>query len=166
MEEWSMAETQISNPGVRFPPPFLFVGGLLVAWLLESRVRRFRLVGADASTAPIETAGTILIVLGVLLMFWGLVTFARAHTAILPMRAASRLVETGPYRISRNPMYSGMTITYMGAMLALNWGWALVLFPIVVVSLHRLVISREERYLHAAFGEEYTAYCRRVQRWI
>ena len=161
-----MAETQIRNPGVRFPPPFLFVAGLIVAWLLESRVRRFRLVAADASTAPIETAGTMLIVLGVLLMIWGMVTFVRARTAILPRRAASNLVETGPYRISRNPMYTGMAVSYLGAMLVLNWGWPLVLFPLVILSLRKFVIGREERYLHDAFGEEYSAYCRRVRRWI
>ena len=161
-----MSETQIRNPGVRFPPPSLFVAGLLVAWLLESRVRRFRFVGVDASTAPIETAGAMLIVLGVLVMFWGMVAFLRARTAILPMRAASSLVETGPYRISRNPMYTGMAIAYLGAMLVLNWGWALVLFPVVIVALRRLVIDREERYLRDAFGDAYVAYCRRVRRWI
>lgn len=103
---------------------------------------------------------------GVILILWGMLTFVRARTAILPIRPASRIVDTGPYRLTRNPMYTGMSLVYLGAMLLLNWGWALVLFPVVLILLYRLVISREEAYLTAAFGEEYLAYCRKVRRWI
>ncbi|MGK2961480.1 MAG: methyltransferase family protein [Gemmatimonadaceae bacterium] len=160
------AETRLANPGVKFPPPLFFVAGLIAAWFLESRVSRFRLIGGDASTAPIETAGLVLIAAGVLLILWAMLTFVRAHTAILPMRPASRIVDHGPYRISRNPMYTGMSVAYLGAMLLLNWGWALVMFPTVLAALYRFVISREEAYLRSEFGEEYLAYCRRVRRWI
>ena len=61
-------EARPLNPGVRFPPPFLFVAGLGLAWLLETQVTRIRFIGADASTSPIETAGAFLMVLGVLLI--------------------------------------------------------------------------------------------------
>ena len=159
-------EAKPSHPGVKFPPPFLFVAGLGLAWLMETRVARIRFIGGDASTAPIETAGVFLLVLGLLIIGWGLLTFARARTAILPMRAASRLVDHGPYRISRNPMYTGMSLLYLGAMLILNWAWALVVFPVVLVLLYKLVISKEEAYLLAEFGDEYRDYCRRVRRWI
>jgi protein-S-isoprenylcysteine O-methyltransferase Ste14 len=159
-------DTKPAHPGVRFPPPFLFVGGLLLAWLLESKVARLRFIGVDASTAPIETAGAFLIVLGVLLIAWGMFTFARARTAILPMKSASRLVDHGPYRLTRNPMYTGMSLIYLGTMLVMNWVWALFIFPVVIWLLYRYVISKEERYLEAEFGEEYREYCRKVRRWI
>lgn len=159
-------EVRPTNPGVRFPPPLLFAGGLLLAWFFESQVKRIRFIGLDASTAPIETAGIFMIVLGVLIIGWGMWTFVRARTAILPMRPASRLVDTGPYRLTRNPMYTGMSLVYLGSMLVLNWVWALFLFPIVIWLLYRFVISREEGYLAAEFGEEYRDYCRRVRRFI
>jgi protein-S-isoprenylcysteine O-methyltransferase Ste14 len=159
-------DTKPSNPGVRFPPPFLFVGGFLLAWLLESKVARLRFIGVDDSTAPIETAGAFMIVLGLLLIGWGMFTFFRARTAKLPQKAASRLVDHGPYRLTRNPMYTGMSLIYLGAMLMLNWVWALFVFPFVIGLLYRYVISKEERYLLSEFGESYREYCRRVRRWI
>lgn len=160
------ADTPISNPGVRFPPPFLFLLGLGLAWLLEMRVVRIRLVGSSASTLLLETIGLALLLLGLLLIFWGLLTFARARTAILPMRPASVIVQTGPYRFSRNPMYVGMAVAYFGGALAMNSGWAIVLLPFVMYGLYRLVIIREEDYLALAFPEEYEAYRGRVRRWI
>lgn len=159
-------EAKPATPGVRFPPPFLFAGGLALAWLLESRVLRLRFIGGDDSRLPLEIAGVFLIAIGLLLMGWALLTFMKARTAILPMRPASRLVEHGPFRISRNPMYTGMALFYLGVMLAMNWVWALVMFPVVIVLLYQLVISREERYLLGEFGDEYRSYCRRVRRWI
>ena len=159
-------ETRPAHPGVRFPPPFLFVTAFLVAWLLESKVARLRFVGAEASTAPIETAGGFMVVLGLLLIAWGMVTFLRARTAILPIKSASKLVDFGPYRITRNPMYTGMSLIYLGSMLVLNMVWPLFIFPLVLWLLYRYVISKEERYLLAEFGDDYRDYCRRVRRWI
>ena len=159
-------ETKPAHPGVKFPPPFLFVAGILLAWFLESNVARLRFVGRDASTAPLETAGTFMIILGILLIGWGMLTFVRAKTAILPIKSASRLVDSGPYRLTRNPMYTGMSLIYLGSMLVLNFVWALFIFPLVIWILYRFVISKEERYLLAEFGDEYEDYRHRVRRWM
>jgi protein-S-isoprenylcysteine O-methyltransferase Ste14 len=48
----------------------------------------------------------------------------------------------------------------------LNWGWALLVFPIVIFLLYRLVIRKEEAYMTTVFGESYLDYCHRVRRWI
>jgi protein-S-isoprenylcysteine O-methyltransferase Ste14 len=99
-------------------------------------------------------------------MGWGIITFRRQHTAVYPNQRARLLVENGPYRHTRNPMYLGMTFLYLGVTALLNSWWALLLLPVVLWALVRLVISREERYLAAEFGEHYGAYRRRVRRWI
>ncbi len=160
------ADMQPANPGVRFPPPFVFLLGLGVAWLLETRLRRIRIVGVEAGTSAIEVIGTVLLVVGLLLIFWGMLTFAQAKTAILPMRPASRVVDHGPYSFTRNPMYTGMALAYLGGAIGINSVWALVLFPFVIATLSRFVIAKEERYLSSAFGEGYDSYRRRVRRWI
>jgi protein-S-isoprenylcysteine O-methyltransferase Ste14 len=82
------------------------------------------------------------------------------------MRPATTIVDYGPYRFTRNPMYTGMAIMYLGGALALNWGWAVVLLPVALLAIYVLVIKREERYLHSAFPIEYTNYQKRVRRWL
>lgn len=161
-----MTNEKGSSPGVRFPPPFLFVGGILVAWLLGSRVYHVPLIPGALAPIVIRAFGYLLILAGVLMAGWGMMTFARAHTAIIPHKPASSLVENGPYRFTRNPMYTGMTSAYLGFAVLLNSGWAILLLPLVLFLLHRFVIKREERYLSAAFGETYDTYRARVKRWV
>lgn len=161
-----MTDAKPAGPGVYFPPPFIFVGGLLVAWLLGSRVYNLPLAPQSVSPIVFRALGYLLILIGLGIAAWGMVTFARAHTAIIPHRPASSLVDTGPYRFTRNPMYTGMTIAYLGVAVHLNSAWAILLLPMVLFLLHRFVIRREERYLSAAFGDTYEAYRARVKRWV
>ena len=154
----------IPHPGVRFPPPFLFAAGFLGAWGL-SRWAPLPIVRGQA-TSVAEVAGGLLVALGVGLVFWGLATFHAHRTAIFPNRPATRIVRSGPYRFTRNPMYTGMTAAYCGLSIIMNDVWPFLLLPFVLVLLVRLVISREERYLASAFPGEYDAYRREVRRWL
>lgn len=160
-----MTGTEV-GPGVRFPPPTLFVVGLAVGWLLDARVRRLAIAGSPSIAGILDFAGLTLVALGLVLAAWGALTFLRHKTAIIPHRPASTIVVAGPYRLTRNPMYLGFTTAYLGSALVMNTWWAMLLLPLVLILLDRLVIQREERYLTAAFGEEYVAYQRRVGRWF
>jgi protein-S-isoprenylcysteine O-methyltransferase Ste14 len=103
---------------------------------------------------------------GFVLMLWGLLTFARVRTGILPIRSATQVVTHGPYRFSRNPMYTGMALAYLGGALSVNSGWSLLLLPFVMLGIYQLVIKREERYLSSAFPAEYGDYKKKVRRWL
>ena len=157
------------NPGVRVPPPLLFVAGFLLAWLVDARLARLPVIaGVGAPSAPhraVQGTGIALVLAGAALALWGMLTFARARTAILPHRPAARLVTGGPYRVTRNPMYTGLATAYVGAALIANTVWPLIVLPVVVRVLYALVIRREERYLAGAFGADYDAYRARVRRW-
>ncbi len=159
------SEIKLSGPGVKFPPPLLFVGGFFVAWLLDTRVHALPIT-TSVSPVIIRGAGYLLVLIGVGVAAWGMITFARAKTAIIPVRPASTLVENGPYRFTRNPMYTGMTIAYIGGILILNSLWAVILLPITLILLYKFVVQREERYLTSQFGDAYAEYCRRVKRWV
>jgi len=107
-----------------------------------------------------------ILIVGVGLATWGIVTFRRARTAVIPHHAASQLVASGPYRFTRNPMYVGLTIVYTGGAVVLNSAWPLILLPVVLIVLAHFVVVREEQYLNDAFGDEYAAYRSRVRRWL
>ena len=114
----------------------------------------------------LERVGFGIVGVGVALAVWGIVTFRRAGTAVIPHQAASQLVMTGPYRFTRNPMYVGLTIQYIGGAAVINSAWPLILLPLVLVVLVRRVVSREEQYLSDAFGDQFAAYRLRVRRWL
>jgi protein-S-isoprenylcysteine O-methyltransferase Ste14 len=155
------------GPGVRFPPPTLFVVGFLAGFLLDRRVTRLPLLRmGEPLAAQHQYVALGLCAAGLAVAGWGMLTFLRARTAIIPDRPASRLVVSGPYRFSRNPMYVGLTSLYVGLSVLSDSWWPLVFLPVVLAALWFLVIRREERYLAAAFGEEYAAYRQRVRRWL
>ena len=75
------------------------------------------------------------------------------------------LMTDGPYRLSRNPMLSGTYLYYLGVVLALWSGWALLIFA-VVAALMTLQVRSEEKRLEADFGEEYLAYKKTTGRFF
>jgi protein-S-isoprenylcysteine O-methyltransferase Ste14 len=159
-----MTEARRSNPGVHFPPPLLFVAGFLVALALERWALSLRF-GAGSRPATL-VIGWLLVAVSSSLVLWAARTFTLAQTAIMPFKPASRLVTDGPFRFSRNPMYVGLTLMYVGVSLLTRMMWPLLVLPLVLLALFALVISREERYLGDAFGPEYAEYRRRVRRWL
>jgi protein-S-isoprenylcysteine O-methyltransferase Ste14 len=157
-----MSHAPIGNPGVRVPPPLLFVGGFAIALFIQ-RTSPWRLLGGGVAR---PAAGWTLVIVGLVTMYWGIATFVNAGTAVLPTRPASRLVRSGPYRFTRNPMYLGLTTAYLGGTLVVDSVWPLLVLPIVLGLLYLFVITREERYLSAEFGAEYEEYRSRVRRWL
>jgi protein-S-isoprenylcysteine O-methyltransferase Ste14 len=155
-----------NGPGVRFPPPFLPAAAFLGGLALERWVYRLPIAGGDRTRGFLSVAGAALAALGLLLAGWSMLTFARARTAIVPMFPATRLVMSGPYRLSRNPMYVGLTALHVGLALLLDMAWPIILLPAALTALYALVIRREEAYLSTAFGETYRAYTGTVRRWL
>ena len=97
----------------------------------------------------------------------GLWMFRKARTTFSPLRPdrSAAVVQTGVYRITRNPMYLGMVLILLGLALYLASPWALLRPVAFAAYITRFQIVPEERALTARFGEAYTAYCARVRRW-
>lgn len=147
--------------GIRIPPPLIYVAGLLGGVALEAAVPI-----AGLSLGLAVASGIIGVAFWLAFDGSAMLLFQRARTSVVPMKPTTALVTSGPYRVTRNPMYVGMSFLYVGLALALGLIWALVLLPAVLLIVDRMVIAREERYLEAKFGDQYREYKSRVRRWL
>jgi protein-S-isoprenylcysteine O-methyltransferase Ste14 len=152
------------GPNIRVPPLFLG-GGFLIGLWLES-AKRIRLVDEAAVSLTLSRVGWAITIVGFAISLWGILTFQLAGTTMFPFEPASRLVRHGPYRFTRNPMYVGLTLSYIGIALIMNVGWPLILLPLVLWGLDVFVIREEETYLLRTFPDEYAVYKKQVRRWI
>ena len=111
-------------------------------------------------------AGTILIVVGIRLVVLARREFARYGQPTDPGRSTSKIISTGIFAISRNPLYLGGVLVLAGISLAFNAPWVFILLIPSMVACHYILIAPEERYLTAKFGEQYRMYGATVHRWI
>lgn len=152
-------EVRDHGPGVRVPPPVMVAGVLAAAWLLD-RVWRVQI------GPPAPELGAMVIFLALALCGWAVLALVRAGNDPRPDRPDAAIVESGPFRFGRNPIYLGFLLATTGVALVWGtlWGW------VAVVVLHglldRMVIAKEEAYLAARFGPAYEAYKARVRRWM
>ena len=152
---------QLDHPNVRVPPPLIYVAGLVLGLVLE---RTFPAVVLPRTVS--QAAALVCLALWIGLTVWSVGSFRRNRTSLIPIKPATALVISGPYRFTRNPMYVGMICLYLALSLWFNIFWALILLPIVIGVVRYYVIAREERYLESKFGDEYVQYRARVRRWI
>jgi protein-S-isoprenylcysteine O-methyltransferase Ste14 len=83
-----------------------------------------------------------------------------------PWKPTTQIVDRGPFRFTRNPLYLQMLLVCVGvAVILMNW-WVLALTPVCGWLLQRFAILPEEAYLERKFGDTYLAYKRRVRRWL
>lgn len=147
---------------VTFPPPFIYLGtllvGLLADWLLG--------ISLSVSVTVRVAVLIVLLVAGSALLIAARTHFVRAETDVKPWKTSSAIVSRGIYAFTRNPMYLGMALIYLGLAIAFVSLSALVLLPLLFAAIQTQVIAREERYLEAKFGDEYRAYKARVRRWL
>lgn len=150
-------------PGVIAPPPLIFLGFLVLGWVVD-RALHTPAMPIDAGVR--KAVALLLIVGGLALEMWAAGLFRKAGTNVVPYSPAVALVTDGPYRYSRNPMYVGFAVTYLGLALGLQSPVALALLVPCLVLMTWGVILREERYLEAKFGQPYRDYKDHVRRWI
>jgi protein-S-isoprenylcysteine O-methyltransferase Ste14 len=149
------------NPGIRIPPPLIYLLPLVVGLLLDRRAHVPFLPRGVA-----RVLGWPLVGGGMALAAWFARTMRGADTTIRIDKPVTSLVQDGPFRYSRNPGYVALAMIYAGIAVLRNSLWAILLLPLVLLVIQREVIGREERYLERTFGEEYLDYKTRVRRWV
>lgn len=146
-------------------PPVIPLSGFLLGVLLQMVWPIARLLNGTLR-ADLRVLGGGLLAAGAAGFAWMVVTMKKAGTPIHNSAATTALVEIGPFRLTRNPMYLFGATAYAGLALLLVQLWSLMLLPAVLVATHYGVVLREEAYLEQRFGDAYDRYRARVRRWL
>ncbi|HEY3725586.1 MAG TPA: isoprenylcysteine carboxylmethyltransferase family protein [Solirubrobacteraceae bacterium] len=155
------ASSADDTAGVIAPPPLIYLGALGIGLGLDT------VIGSGSLPSRVAIpAGSALLIAGSGLLGSFARAFLGAETPIDPYTPSTAMVTNGPFRLTRNPAYLGMALTYAGIAIVSNAPWALVPLAVTIAIIDRGVIAREERYLKRKFGAPYTDYKRRVRRWI
>ena len=149
--------------GVIALPPLIFLRFLVAATVLEAFVP---LPFLAAHALARYLAGAALAAGGFVMIGMGTRRFVAAGTNIPPYLPTTALVVDGIYGRTRNPLYLGTTLVYLGLSVAAGSQWAIALVVPLLWVINVGVVAREERYLERKFGDAYRAYKARVRRWV
>jgi protein-S-isoprenylcysteine O-methyltransferase Ste14 len=133
---------------------------IALQWLAPFSLPRGRLMFVFVSI------GITLLILGMLLIAQARREFQKYGQPTDPGQPTIKIVTTGVFSFSRNPLYLGGICILVGAALILNLAWLILLLIPAIVACHYILIAPEERYLLNKFGEEYRLYTERVGRWV
>ncbi len=147
----------------KIPPPLVGVLCALLAWALAALTPAWRIDGEWR--LPMAA---VLLAAGLALDGWALLLFRRQRTTPSPLAPgrSRTVVQSGPYRFTRNPMYLGVALLLAALCLWLGSPLSLLAIAAFVAYITRFQIQPEERALRAKFGAPYEDYCRRVRRWL
>jgi protein-S-isoprenylcysteine O-methyltransferase Ste14 len=110
--------------------------------------------------------GIVLIIIGIGFIVLARREFAQYGQPTDPGHPTSKIIKTGVFAISRNPLYLGGSIFLLGIALLLNTLWAIVMLVLSSIICHYVLIIPEEQYLARKFGNEYEEYIASVNRWL
>jgi protein-S-isoprenylcysteine O-methyltransferase Ste14 len=118
-------------------------------------------------TAVSFIIGFIVVVLGESLRLWG-VAIAGSETRTTGTVGGTYLITSGPFAYVRNPLYAGNILIYMGIGIMSNalFPWLTLIALVFFFVQYSLIITLEEEYLFAAYGDAYRAYAAAVPRFL
>lgn len=143
-------------------PPVWLAGALVLAWVQS---RAFAL-GLDFGGGWADLAGGLLVGGGILLLVLAVIEFRRHRTTIVPHETPARLIQSGIFSRSRNPIYLGDALILAGLILRWDAVLSLPLIPVFVWIIERRFIIPEEDRMRRKFRMEFARYCEKTRRWL
>lgn len=143
-------------------PPVWLLGAIVLAWLQP----QYFSAGLSFGGAWADFAGGLLVGGGLLLMVLAAYELRRQRTTIIPHRVPDRLVQSGIYSRSRNPIYLGDILVLAGLILRFDAVLALPLLPIFTWVIERRFILPEEDRMRRTYRTDFARYERKVRRWV
>jgi protein-S-isoprenylcysteine O-methyltransferase Ste14 len=137
---------------------FAVIAGFALNWLMPLR---FLAVGLAAGWL-----GAVVFLVALGLLAWAIFTVTGAGSNVPTNLPTTTIVENGPYRFTRNPIYLGMFLGLIGLAIAFDNLWLLMMLVPFALVIRYGVVAREEAYLERKFGDLYRGYRSRVRRWL
>jgi protein-S-isoprenylcysteine O-methyltransferase Ste14 len=151
----------MSTPVRRVLPPIWLLLGLAASYALDRWLPM-----ATPFPEPWNLSGFVPLVLGSLMSVMSAGAFRSAGTPVVPFERSTKLVTSGWFRATRNPMYLGLVLIQAGVGMLMGTAGALLPLPVLAAILHFRFVCGEERFLEGIFGDEYRSYRGRVRRWL
>jgi protein-S-isoprenylcysteine O-methyltransferase Ste14 len=148
---------------VRFPPPLIFFGAILLGVIVQRVAVPLSLPLAPGLRV---TAGVLILACAVSLVVSARILFKRTGQSPIPWKPTPELILQGPYRFTRNPMYVGVTLFLLGLGLTVNNLWISLFAAPALLAVHFIAVLPEERYLSEKFGESYRSFLAQVRRYV
>lgn len=162
MKTWTMTSLFFRNLLFTILQPGM-VAGLIPFWILGDKAKK-----AFGQTLRFHHySGALIFLIGFVIMLICIINFAvQGRGTLSPADPTKKLVATGLYKFSRNPMYVGVTLILIGEAIFFQsvelWRYSLLIF----IAFNLFIIFFEEPRLKKDFGEEYSRYCKKVRRWV
>lgn len=118
------------------------------------------------ASVPVGWVGGMVFVLALALLAWAITAITKAGSNVPTNMPTTTIVQTGPYRFTRNPIYLGMFLGLVGLAIAFDSLWLLGTLVAFALVIRYGVVAREEVYLERKFGDAYRHYRTRVRRWL
>jgi len=134
------------------------IAGLAFNWLVP--------VPFLPANLPAGWLGAMVFVLALALIAWAIVTITWAGSNVPTNLPTTTIVESGPYRFTRNPIYLSMFLGLIGLAIAFDNLWLVMMLVPFALVIRFGVVAREEAYLELKFGGDYRGYRSRVRRWL
>ncbi len=150
-----------TGASVKFPPPLVFI-----LWMGLGYGVNFLLPLEIGNFAGIHYMGMGIVLLGLFIVIFALRSFKQAETHIEPWKPTTKIISSGIYAYSRNPIYGAFCFISIGTGILLNSFWILLSFIPSTIVVNIIAIKKEEVYLENKFGDEYIRYKRKVRRWV
>ncbi|MCO5237853.1 MAG: isoprenylcysteine carboxylmethyltransferase family protein [Chitinophagaceae bacterium] len=151
------------GPGVYIPPPLLYVLIFILAIFIQKKVT---ISDTLFHTTAVKIVGVIFLIVASFFLFRSLRQFFLTKNTVVLIKPASSLQTTGIYSVTRNPMYVGLALVYLGITCFIGNWWNVIFFPLLLIVIQEYIIKREEKYLEIEFGQEYNVYKQKVKRWL
>lgn len=147
-------------------PVVFFIALFLIYWFSPQKFSPINLNFSKLSLMEINLY--LIVFVGLVFYLGGLLTMAINRTSLLPTHphTAKKIVDTGVYKFSRNPIYLGEAILLFAWLIYLKSFWGVFILIAFVLYTSKFQIKVEEKALEEKFGTIYTDYCKRVRRWF